>query len=454
MSAPLPRVRLFRPVPPARQLLLAVGALAIGALTSSCTGGSTGGATAEGDAASADAAPIVPAVPPALGAWRATVQLPGGELPFTLSLAESAQGLTATVENGEERVPVGRVAQEGNELLFEFPAFNNRIAATLREDGSLAGDLTLVKRGGELQVMPFEAYPGAVHRFQVANPSRVDLDGRWAVTFTDDEGKTSPAVGEFTQTGGELQGTFLTPTGDYRYLAGNVDGDGMALSTFDGAHAFLFRARMQQDGTLVGDFWSGTRWHERWRARRDDSAALPDPQTLTFLKAGYDSFTFEFPDQDGEPVSLDDPRFDGKVVLVALAGSWCPNCHDEAAYLAEYYRQNRDLGVEVVCLMYEHFEDFETAATQVKRFREKFDIQYTTLVAGSSDKTKAAETLPMLNRVLAFPTTIFVDRAGEVRRIHTGFSGPGTGQYFEDWEREFLAFMSTLLSESGATASR
>ncbi|MEM9383978.1 MAG: TlpA disulfide reductase family protein [Pseudomonadota bacterium] len=454
MSAPLTRVRPFRVVL-ARQAMLAIGALVISGLVTSCTEEGTASAPPEeGDAAQASTAPAIPALPPALGPWRATVQLPGGELPFTLRLAESATGLTATVENGEERVPVGRVVQEAGELLFEFPAFNNRIDAALRDDGSLVGDLTLIKRGGETQVMPFEAYPGAVHRFRVTNPSRVDLHGRWAVTFTDDEGKLSPAVGEFSQAGGELTGTFLTPTGDYRYLAGNVDGDTMALSTFDGAHAFLFRARMQEDGTLVGDFWSGTRWHERWRARRDEKAALPDPQTLTFLKAGYDSFAFEFPDQDGQPVSLDDPRFADKVVLVTLAGSWCPNCHDEAGYLAEYYRRNRELGVEVVCLMYEHFEDFDTAAAQVKRFREKFDIEYTTLVAGISDKTKAAQTLPMLNRVLAFPTTIFVDRAGEVRRIHTGFSGPGTGQHFVDWEREFLAFMSTLLSEAGSTASR
>ena len=411
----------------ARRRVSALAVLALGVLAS-CSGEVSEQATTV-----ADAAPPAPLVPPALGPWRATVRVPGGELPFTLRLAESADGLSATVENGAERVPVGRVEQRGRELLFEFPAFNNRIAATLRDDGSLAGDLTLIKRGGEMQVMPFEAYPGAVHRFSVSNPASVDLEGRWAVTFTDDEGESSPAVGEFEQQGGELIGTFLTPTGDYRYLAGSVDGDSMALSTFDGAHAFLFRARMQTDGTLVGDFWSGTRWHERWRARRDDAAALPDAQTLTFLKDGYERFTFEFPDQDGKPVSLDDSRFAGKVVLVTLAGSWCPNCHDEAAYLAEYYRNNRELGVEVVCLMYEHFDDFETAATQVKLFREKFDIEYTTLIAGSSDKTRAAETLPMLNRVLAFPTTIFVDREGGVRRIHTGFSGPGTGQYFLDW---------------------
>ncbi|MEO0975459.1 MAG: TlpA disulfide reductase family protein, partial [Pseudomonadota bacterium] len=151
--------------------------------------------------------------------------------------------------------------------------------------------------------------------------------------------------------------------------------------------------------------------------------------------------------ENGMPVALSDPRFAGKVVLVALAGSWCPNCHDEAAYLAQYYREHRDLGIEVVCLMYEHFEDFDKSAAQVQLFREKFDIEYTTLIAGSSDKVEAAKTLPMLNHVLAFPTTIFVDRQGNVRRIHTGFSGPGTGAYFEAWEREFRAFMETLVNE-------
>jgi hypothetical protein len=57
------------------------------------------------------------------------------------------------------------------------------------------------------------------------------------------------------------------------------------------------------------------------------------------------------------------------------------------------------------------------------------------------------ESLPMLNNFLAFPTTIIIDRKGNVRRIHTGFSGPATGVHFTEFKKEFELFIDTLLNE-------
>ncbi|MEO1204430.1 MAG: TlpA disulfide reductase family protein, partial [Pseudomonadota bacterium] len=205
-------------------------------------------------------------------------------------------------------------------------------------------------------------------------------------------------------------------------------------------------------GTLVGDFWSGLKSHESWTAHRDDDASLPDADSLTFLKEGYERFEFSFPDTTGTAVSLDDPRFHGKAVVITLAGSWCPNCHDEAAFMATLYDKYRDDGLEVIALMFEHSGEFDGAAEQVRRFRDKFDIDYTTLIAGSSDKTLAAEALPQLNHVLAFPTTIFIGRDGSVRRIHTGFSGPGTGEHYTRLTRDFTRYVEGLLAENTPAA--
>jgi peroxiredoxin len=296
--------------------------------------------------------------------------------------------------------------------------------------------------------MPLTARRGEEYRFFPADdPPDVNVSGDWGVAFTDDEGNTSEAIGEFVQDGTKLHGTFRTPTGDYRFLAGEVHGQTMYLSCFDGGHAFLFKAVLYDEDTLEGDFWSGTAWHERWTGLRNEYIDLPDPNQLTYLKDGYDRFDFTFPDLNGRDVSLSDDVFRGKVVIVAVAGSWCPNCHDEAAFLSEYYRENRERGVEVVSLMYEHFKDFERAARQIERFRSRYDITYRTLFAGYSDKKAAAETLPMLNHVLAYPTTIFIDREGEVRRIHTGFDGPGTGEHFEKFKADFTAYVDELLAE-------
>ncbi len=72
---------------------------------------------------------------------------------------------------------------------------------------------------------------------------------------------------------------------------------------------------------------------------------------------------------------------------------------------------------------------------------------YELLVAGSSDKGKASETLPMLNEVIAYPTMNVLDRSGAVRRVHAGFDGPGTGEKYHEFRREFTAFIEQLLAE-------
>jgi hypothetical protein len=100
--------------------------------------------------------------------------------------------------------------------------------------------------------------------------------------------------------------------------------------------------------------------------------------------------------------------------------------------------------------MFEHFGDFAQAAAATRRFRAKFGIEYTTLVAGTSDKDDAARALPQLTGVFAFPTTIWVDRSGKVRKLHAGFSGPATGKHYTELTREFTAFTRQLLAEPAA----
>ena len=151
-------------------------------------------------------------------------------------------------------------------------------------------------------------------------------------------------MAEFEQTFGTVTGTILTPAGDYRFLAGDAHGDELQLSRFDGAQAHLFRAKLNERGELEGQHWSGNFGHERFVAVRNPDVELDMSAVATGLKDPAVKLQFTFPDLDGKPVSLADPRFDGKVVIVTLAGSWCPNCHDEAAFLAQLYREHRARG--------------------------------------------------------------------------------------------------------------
>ncbi len=382
-----------------------------------------------------------------LGSYRAALTLPGGEVPFGLELKEESATPVAYLINGPERVRVPDVKIKGRRIEMTMPGFGNRLTATRTATG-LKGEVVLVKRDGKEQVIPFVAELGATHRF-FKDPvtDNADVSGRWAAMFTAQDGKRTLAVAEFKQSFHEVSGTFLRPTGDQRYLAGEMRGDELYLSAFDGAHVYLHRAKVTGNGELEGKFWSGLTWTEDWTARRDDRAALADADAVTTISDATWSFGFTFPDETGEPVSLADPRFRDKVVIVTLAGSWCPNCHDEAAFMAPFYEQNRERGLEIVGLMFEHFGDFERAARAVSEFRRKFAIGYTTLIAGVSDKDDAATKLPQLNGVFAFPTTLFLDRKGRVRRIHTGFSGPATGSHYEQLVASFNATAEALLTE-------
>lgn len=385
------------------------------------------------------------------GMWRGVIHMQEQELPFRMSVTMVDGEPQVEFLNGEEAVPVGIVNIDGTSVDIILPAFNTRIESSQVEPGKLQGTLLKVKKD-KVEKLPVTLTHGEQYRFfETFQPPKVDLGGRWEVTFTEPDGSTYPAVGEFTQQGSQVFGTFLTPTSDYRYLAGAVRDGRLHLSAWDGYHVFLFDADVQEDGSLQGNFRSGESWHETWTAQRNPDAELPDMDRQTYLKPGYDTFDFTFPNLDGEPVSLSDPRFEGKAVVVQLAGSWCPNCADETRFLAPWYRENRDRGVEVVALMFEHFDDFDKAAEQVRTWRETHGVEYPTLVAGVSEKAQAAEKLPQLNAFLAFPTTLFIAPDGEVVRIHTGFNGPATGERYEEEIRKFNATVDAMLSRKGDT---
>ena len=366
-----------------------------------------------------------------VGRWRGVLESPGGELPFDFVLDRGDEGLAGAVVNGEERAPFSSVGFEGDRVVLAFDWYDSRITASLLPAaGAMTGEWTRTHHGGTQTRMPFRARRGHAPRFgpldaPPGDPSVSRVGGVWAATFVDEDG-SEPARAELHQEGERVLGTFLTPTGDYRFLDGSYADGVLRLSTFDGAHAFLFTARARPDGTLAGDFHSRETYHATWTAERIDPATdvLPDAWQEVGLTNSEGRLSFSFPDLDGNPVSLDDPRFDGKVVIVNIFGSWCPNCNDEAPLLADWHRRYRDRGLEVVGLAYEFTGDPERDRTVLRRYADRHGIDYPLLLAGTSDKQAAAATLPDLTRVVAYPTTIFIDRRGKVAEIHSGFAGP------------------------------
>ncbi|MEW7292795.1 peroxiredoxin family protein [Aquimarina sp. 2304DJ70-9] len=378
------------------------------------------------------------------GPWRAVLDVQDSkQLPF---LFEVMDDQTLKIFNAEETIDVDEVEIFGDSIKIKFPVFEGYVAAKFVDSMNISG--SFVKESLD-RIVPFTATYGEQDRFEIHSKPLYDITGNWETVFSqDDEADRYIAKGSFTQNGNIVSGTFRTTTGDYRYLEGVLNNDQLQLSTFDAAHAFLFTAKVT-DSTMNGYFYSGNHWKEPFTAKKNETYELPSEDSLTYLKKGYDTFDFNFPNAKGDQVSLKDARFKDKVVIVQIMGTWCPNCMDETKYYVDFYTQNKEKDVEIVALAFEYAKTKEKAFKSIERLQKKLKVEYPILLAqyGTSDKQKAQEKLPMLNHVLSYPTTIFIDKKGQVRKIHTGFNGPATGQKYIDFKKDFEEFVNQLLLE-------
>jgi thiol-disulfide isomerase/thioredoxin len=384
-----------------------------------------------------------------LGTWRGVLKTStGNNLPFNFILTDTAGVPLITIINGDERFKVTDVKINGDSVFIHMPLFDSEFK--LRHEANFLVGKWIKHSGNKEVAMDFVAQPNAAWRFFKDTPTPTyNLTGRWSAVFGDGD-KRDTTVGEFKQTGSKLTGTFLTTTGDFRYLEGSVAGDSLYLSCFDGGHAFIFTAKINGDQSLTdGKFYAGYSGLDHWTAVRNENAKLPDAYSLTFLKPGYNKIAFTFRDLNGNKVSLSDNRFKNKVVIVQILGSWCPNCMDETTFLVNnYYNKYHPKGVEIVGLAYERTTDFAQSKRTVEQLKDHFNIPYPLLITGyTPGRGDPQKSLPMLADFKGFPTTIIIDKKGDVRKIHTGFSGPGTGDYYTQFIDEFEKLTDDLLAE-------
>lgn len=379
------------------------------------------------------------------GMWLAQLEAMDNELlPFNFNLKKSESGYIMDVYNAGETVRVDEIEIRNDSIKIKMPAFEGYISGTFN-DSVIKG--RFIKESLD-RIVPFYAVYGDSIRFHSSANARVDVSGIWETKFSPDSEDEYLAKGIFTQKMNKVSGTFRTNTGDYRYLEGIVDGDSLRLSTFDGAHAFLFTAKVT-DSTLNGTFYSGNHFKEPFIGRRNEGFQLADEESLTFMKEGYDKLQFSFPNTEDILISLEDSRFKEKVVVVQIMGTWCPNCLDETRFLSDYVKTKKPDNFEVVALAFEYAKTKELAFKGIERLKNRVGVTYPILLAqyASSSKTKANEKLPMLNHIISYPTTIFIDKKGKVRKIHTGFNGPATGQKYIDFKEDFDQYIELLLSE-------
>ncbi len=379
------------------------------------------------------------------GEWWANMKVAEDQqLPFNFTLTENAGSFSMEVRNADERVLIDEFEFYKDSIKIQMPIFEGYIAGKF-SDNEIKGNFI---KESLARVVPFYAKLGDRPRFKVSEKPKVNLSGIWEVNFDFDGESPYPAKGIFAQEDDKVIGTFRTNTGDYRYLEGVVDGNELKLSTFDGAHVFLFNATAT-DSTLGGVFYSGNHSIENFKARRNEAFELADANTLTYIKEGYEKLDFTFPDADRKFTSLADKEFANKVVLVQIMGTWCPNCLDETKFYVDYLKNNPNPDLKVIALAFEYAKTEEKAFEGIDRLKKRIGVPYPILLAqfGSSDKVLANEKLPMLNHVLSYPTTIYIDKKGDIHKIHTGFNGPATLEKHEEFKQEFNETLTELLSE-------
>jgi len=375
------------------------------------------------------------------------------ELPFNFEVVyDNDTSFHLEIINGEERIMVpakdisfGRTKNRARDTIrIDFPIYDSYIVA------SFAGhvmDGSWVVANRENYSIPFTATHGKDFRFTTLREEpALDLNGQWACTFGLDGEKPYPAIAHFKQEGNRLTGTFETETGDYRFLEGTVQGNKFYLSVFDGAHAYLFHGKILPDGTLTGAYFSGKHFKTTWEARRDDNFQLANPDSLTFLLPGYEKLSFAFENPEGKVISPENPEYRGKVKIIQIMGTWCPNCRDETEFLVNYLTEKKTDNLAVIALAFEKHGEKEKVDKAIRTYRSHFGMNYEVAHAGSFKKEEAAKALPMLNHVLSYPTLIILDKNDRVRKIHTGFYGPATSKYVS-FTKEFDTFVTSLLNE-------
>ena len=357
------------------------------------------------------------------GTWRGVMLIdkdnPSVELPFNFAYAKSTDGkLKIVITNAGEKISTDEISFAGVYMHF----------------GSKS------KYG-----IPFYAAFGKTERFYGANKTpAIDITGRWEATFQPGDSEEYKAVGEFNQKGNYLTGTFLTSSGDYRFLEGAVSGNDVMLSCLDGAHSLLFTANISPDGKLQnGILVGGPTWKEKWIAVKNEKAELPDPYKQSAIKDETEKIDFTFPDLKNNKVSLSDDKFKNKAVVIQLMGSWCPNCMDETRLFSELYPSYQPRGLEIIGLCFES-KDYEESKQRIQRFSNQLNVKYEFLYAGEVGNKPLMQALPFMKEFKGYPTTLYLDKNHKVVKVYTGFSGPGTGMHYDKQKNDIVQMFDKL----------
>ena len=382
----------------------------------------------------------------AAGLWDAAVVVNGLEIPFRFEIAGSGAAVKGWFFNGDEKVESTAGRFENGSLVLNFDHYATSLEAAL-VNGRLAG--TYNRASG--------FYPFYARRFTppAAFPNEVPaIDGLWTIGSVNSNKGESAWRFIVRQSGAEVTAAILRVDGDTGALSGTYRNGRFVVSHFSGARPLVLELTLQKDGSLE----IVRNKTEKMLAVKESDAKLKgvaeptDPSRHSSVKDPTEPFKFAFPDITGKMVSSTDERFRGKVLIVAIGGSWCPNCHDEAPFLSALYTKYKSRGLEIVELSFEEEAQKAKGYPRLLAFNKRYGVNYTVLLAG--DQADLQEKVPQIHNLNSFPTTIFVGKDGLVRAVHAGFAGAVSGVFHENAKEEITATVERLLAERPSTSAQ
>lgn len=381
---------------------------------------------------------------PRSGTWKGSILYSNAEVPFTFEVdyPEGSEAPVLTFINGKDRASL-QTTVRNDSLVVPMFAFDITLNMAIGEE-HMSG--SLIKHYSN-RTYSFKAEYGKPRFVLNEEEEPIQVGNRWDMTVNVGKRGEYPAMGLFEQKGNRVTGTILTEVSDYRFFEGKVEGNTLEMSVFDGVHAFLLIGTFdERDNTWSGVLILDDGYSRPFTAIPDDKAELQDPFEVIDLSNRKIK-----PDLDklavlGEQI-VDPEQYEGKVLIIQLMGTWCSNSQDQTRYLTQWIEEHPENQVEILAVNYEANYSEEYGLNRIETYKQRLNIPYNMILGGPLSKTRAAEPFTFMDEIMAFPTLVFVDKQGYARYVHSYFTGPATGEYFEEFDHRFNAIVNELSAE-------
>lgn len=359
------------------------------------------------------------------------------QMQVTATLANKSAKAPITIYNGKEVYQLSVKKRIGDTLVYQFPAQDAEWRVAFDTDFSEARGWWINYNKKVPVRYPIHIY-NAIFEQPAPSVNQISVSGKWRVVFNPGTATEEQLVGVFDQQiGNYVTGSFLSETGDYRYLHGHISGQQLHLQTYTGYWAFVVEATLQDGNQMAGTFYSGASYNVAFTAYRDSIVQLRDQSSLTYLlQPDQTVFLKDLIKMNNRKITIDFAA-NNQLTLIQIMGTWCPNCLDETLLLQNLQAEYKSRGLHVMALAFEVGHDAKKQRARLKNWIKTMHIAYPVYLAGTANKEFASARFPMLNGIMSFPTALLVNQQGKIVAIHTGFSGPATGHAYTELVKKY-----------------